>query len=72
MTPDKPEPPSPSTDTPEQEQEAAPPKQPMDHGMSLLDFVNLVPGSRISAVTLPNGERWELDEKGNKTVFKPQ
>jgi hypothetical protein len=40
--------------------------------MSLLNFVNLVPGSRISAVTFPSGLRWELDEQGNKTEYKPQ
>ncbi len=72
MTPGKPEPPSPSKEKPEQEREAAPPRQPTDHGMSLLNFVNLVPGSRISAVTFPSGLRWELDEQGNKTEYKPQ
>jgi len=46
MTPDKPETASPSTDTPEQEQEPRRPSSPWTHGMSLLDFVNLVPGEQ--------------------------
>jgi len=68
MTTDKREPPSPSTDTPEEDYRQ-PPTTP---SLPPLGSVKLKPGAQITAVTLPSGKRYEWDDQGKETVFNPQ
>jgi hypothetical protein len=66
MKTDKSTPASPSTDTLEQD-------QPQPEATPSLPHLDSAPrGSRLLAATLPNGERWEFDPQGKRTVYKPQ